>query len=77
MITDSSGEDAHPIAATSFALMYATPRLPSRTKAAVDFFRWALQHGQNQAGELGFVALPPNVVSLIEAYWRARFTDAL
>jgi phosphate transport system substrate-binding protein len=75
VITDSPGEDAHPIAATSFALMYASPRVPSRTRAAVEFFRWALQHGQSQATALGFVALPPHVVSQIESYWRTRFAD--
>ena len=77
VLTDPPGEDAYPIAATSFALMYAVPRVPPRTKAAVDFFRWGLQHGQPQATELGYVALPANVVSRIEAYWRARFTDVL
>ena len=77
VLTDPPGEDAYPIAATSFALMYAAPRVPPRTKAAVDFFRWGLQHGQPQATELGYVALPANVVSRIEAHWRARFTDVL
>lgn len=77
VITDPAGEDAYPIAATSFALMYATPRVPSRTKAAVDFFRWGLQHGQAQATELGYVALHPGVVSKIDGYWRARFMDAV
>jgi phosphate transport system substrate-binding protein len=75
VLTDSSSEDAYPIAATSFALMFATPRVPSRTKAAVEFFRWSLQHGQNQATALGFVPLPPEVVSRVDAYWLKRFAD--
>jgi phosphate transport system substrate-binding protein len=75
VLTDSGGEDAHPIAATAFALMFANPRVPSRTRAAVEFFRWSLQHGQSQAAALGFVPLPPQVVSRIEAYWRTRFAD--
>ena len=75
VITDSSSEDAYPIAATTFALMFASPRVPSRTKAAVGFFRWSLQHGQSQATALGFVPLPPEVVSRIEAYWLKRFAD--
>jgi phosphate transport system substrate-binding protein len=77
VFTDQAGEDAYPIAATSFALMYATPRVPSRTKAAVDFFRWGLQHGQSQAAELGYVALHRSVVSQVETYWRNRFADAV
>jgi phosphate transport system substrate-binding protein len=75
VITDSSSDDAYPIAATSFALMFASPRVQSRTKAAVAFFRWSLQHGQDQANALGFVPLPPEVVSRVEAYWRTRFAD--
>ncbi len=47
----------------------------ARTKAAVAFFRWSLQHGQDQATALGFVPLPPDVVSRIEAYWHTRFAD--
>jgi phosphate transport system substrate-binding protein len=76
VITDSPGEEAYPIAATSFALMYKTPKVPARTKAALAFFRWALQDEQKLAGELGYVALPPKVVSQVEAYWKARFADA-
>lgn len=75
IITDATGVDAYPIAATSFALMYAIPRVPSRTRAAVDFFRWGLQHGQAQASGLGYVALQPAVVAQIEASWRTRFAD--
>jgi phosphate transport system substrate-binding protein len=76
VITDSPGEEAYPIAATSFALMYKTPKVPARTKAALAFFRWALQDEQKLAGELGYVALPPKVVSQVGAYWKARFADA-
>ena len=77
VITDPAGEDAYPIAATSFALMFATPRIASRTRAAVDFFRWGLQQGQTQATELGYVALHSDVVSRIEDYWRARLADGV
>ena len=73
VITDALGNDSYPIAATSFALMYKTPKVPSRAKAALDFFRWALRDGQKLAGDLSFATLPPNVVSQIESYWRAQF----
>src|SRR5262245_33597719 len=63
VITDPAGEDAYPIAATSFALMFATPRVPSRSKAAVDSFQWGLRHGRVQATELGHVPLHASVVS--------------
>jgi phosphate transport system substrate-binding protein len=75
VLTDSAAEDAWPLAATSFVLMDATPRLPARTRAALDFFRWGLTRGQHQAAELGYVALSPALVSRVDAYWAARFTD--
>jgi phosphate transport system substrate-binding protein len=75
IITDAAGEEAYPIAAISFALMYKTPKVPTRTKAALDFFRWAFRDGQKPASDLGFVPLPPNVVSQIEGYWNAKFAD--
>ena len=75
LITDPPGDDSYPIAATSFALMYRTPRVPARTKAALDFFRWAFRDGQKLASDLGFTALSPNVVSQIEAYWKTEFAD--
>ena len=75
VITDAAGEESYPIAATSFALMYKAPRVPTRTKAALDFFRWAFRDGQKLASDLGFVPLPANVVSQIEGYWKAQFAD--
>ena len=56
VITDPPGDESYPIAATSFALMYKTPKVPTRTKAALDFFRWAFRDGQKLASDLGFVA---------------------
>jgi phosphate transport system substrate-binding protein len=75
VITDPPGEDSYPLAATSFALMYRTPKVPTRTKAALDFFRWAFRDGQKLASDLGFAALPPNVSSQIEGYWKAQFAN--
>jgi phosphate transport system substrate-binding protein len=75
VITDPPGEESYPVAATSFALMYKTPKVPTRTKAALEFFRWALRDGQKLASDLGFVPLPSAVVSQIDAYWKARFAD--
>jgi phosphate transport system substrate-binding protein len=77
VVTDPDGEEAYPIAATSFALMYATPRVPSRTSAALDFFRWGLQRGQVQATELGYVSIHADVVSRIDDYWRSRFGETI
>jgi phosphate transport system substrate-binding protein len=73
VMTDSPGDDSYPIAATSFVLMYKSPRLPARTTAALEFFRWALRDGQKPAEQIGFAALPSTVVSQVDTYWKTRF----
>ena len=53
--------------------MYKTPKVPTRSKAALDFFRWGFRDGGALASDLGFVPLPLDVVSQIEVYWKDRF----
>lgn len=72
IMTDAPGDDAYPIAATAFVLMHKVPQSPARTKAAANFFRWALESGQQIASELDYVPLPPSLVTQIEAYWKSQ-----
>lgn len=72
IMTDAPGEDAYPIAATAFVLMHKTSRNPERTKAAWNFFRWALENGQQIANDLDYVSLPPSLVTQIQTYWKAQ-----
>ena len=69
VITDASGPNSWPIAASSFVLMYKQPKDAARSKTALDFFKWALEKGQKQAMTLDYVALPDPLVKQIEAYW--------
>ncbi len=71
VITNAPGVDAWPITATNFILMYRQPKDAARSKAALDFFRWAYENGQPQAEALDYVPLPPDLVKQIEAYWAA------
>jgi phosphate transport system substrate-binding protein len=73
IITNASGADAWPIAATNFILMYKQPKNPKRSKDALNFFKWALENGQTQANELHFVPLPKPLVDQVEAYWASEF----
>jgi phosphate transport system substrate-binding protein len=73
IMTDAAADNAYPITATVFILMYKTPRDAVRTKAAIDFFEWALDQGQTQASELDYVTLPIHVVKQVQAYWKAAF----
>ena len=73
VITNAPGDEAWPITATNFMLMHKRPKDPARSKAALDFFRWAFEHGKAQASELHYVPLPDPLVEQIEAYWAAEF----
>ena len=73
VITNAPGADAWPITATNFMLMHKQPKDPARSKAALEFFRWAFENGKSQASELHYVPLPDALVQQIEAYWAAEF----
>ena len=68
-MTNAPGEQAWPITATTWAIMYKKPKDAARSKAALDFFRWSFEHGQSQAASLDYVPLPAELVQRIEAYW--------
>jgi phosphate transport system substrate-binding protein len=69
IMTNAPGEQAWPITATTWAIMYKKPKDAARTKAALDFFKWSFEHGQAQAASLDYVPLPNSLVQQIEAYW--------
>ncbi|MGH6980523.1 MAG: phosphate ABC transporter substrate-binding protein PstS [Stellaceae bacterium] len=73
VMTNAPGPNAYPIAATVFMLMYKTPKDQARQKATLDFFAWALRHGQAQAEALDYVPLPQSLVTQIAAYWTRPF----
>jgi phosphate transport system substrate-binding protein len=73
IMTDAPGDDAYPIAATVFIIMYKQPKDPARTNTAIDFFKWAPESGQSQADALNYVPLPESLVKQIEQYWKAQF----
>ena len=69
VITDAPGAKAWPIAASVFVIVYKQPKDAARSKAAFEFFRWALEKGQARAKELNYVSLPAPLVTSIEKYW--------
>ncbi|MBB3823906.1 MULTISPECIES: phosphate ABC transporter substrate-binding protein PstS [Xanthomonas] len=73
VITNAPGEKAWPITATNFMLMHKQAKDAARSKATLDFFKWALENGQTQASELHYVPLPPELVKQIQAYWGSEF----
>lgn len=73
IMTNAPGAKAWPITATTWAIMYKQPKNAEHTKVAFDFFKWAFEHGQNDAASLDYVALPESLVKQIEGYWASQF----
>ncbi|GGD56673.1 phosphate ABC transporter substrate-binding protein PstS [Pseudoxanthomonas indica] len=69
VITNAPGEAAWPITATNFILVYKAPKDAARAKNTLNFFKWAYEQGKPQAEQLDYVALPPELVQQVEAYW--------
>ena len=72
VMTNAPGKDAYPVTATSFILMHKQPKDEAASKAALAFFKWALEHGQSLAEQLDYVPLPEPLAKQIEAYWQAE-----
>ena len=73
VITNAAGANAWPIAASNFMIMQKQPANPAGRKAALDFFKWALENGQAQAKTLDYVPLPAELVQQVEASWAENF----
>jgi len=66
-LLDQSHKNAWPITTATYVLAYEKGSDAAKQKGVVDFFTWSLNNGQQMAADLGFVALPPNVVKMVEA----------
>ncbi|GAB2547348.1 phosphate ABC transporter substrate-binding protein PstS [Rhodanobacter koreensis] len=73
IMTNAPGAQAWPITATTWMIMYKTPKNAVNSKVAFDFFKFSLEHGQQDAAALDYVPLPNALVSKIEAYWASEF----
>jgi phosphate transport system substrate-binding protein len=68
VMTNAGGADAYPIAASTFVLLPKQPRDKAKSDASIAFFKYALEHGQDQANKLDYVPLPTDLVQQIETY---------
>jgi phosphate transport system substrate-binding protein len=66
-LLDQTSKNAWPITSATYMLAYENGSDKDKQKGVVDFFTWSLNNGQKMAEELGFVALPANVVKMVEA----------
>lgn len=75
-LTDQPGEAAYPISGATFAVVPAKGQAPSRYHRVYDFFRLAFETGTKDAEALGYVPLPPQLVSQIVKYWLQQDVSA-
>ncbi|MCR6685268.1 phosphate ABC transporter substrate-binding protein PstS [Pseudoxanthomonas sp.] len=69
VMTNAPGENAWPITATNFILMYKQPKNAAGARNAKAFFQWIYANGDAQARQLDYVPLPDALVRQIETYW--------
>ncbi|WP_425480236.1 phosphate ABC transporter substrate-binding protein PstS [Dyella monticola] len=73
LMTNAPGAQAWPITATSWVIMYKTPKNAANAKVTFDFFKYAYEHGQDAARALDYVPLPDALVQQIETYWSSEY----
>ena len=69
VMTNAPGENAWPITATNFILMYKQPKNAAGARNAKAFFQWIYASGDAQARQLDYVPLPDALFRQIETYW--------
>ena len=70
LFIDQPGDEAWPITATVFILMYKNPADATASTAAVKFFQWGLEKGGQLALGLDYVPLPENAVKAVQTHWK-------
>jgi phosphate transport system substrate-binding protein len=68
VMTNAPGQNAYPLAASTFVLLPKQPKDQAKSDAAIAFFKYALEHGQDEANKLDYVPLPNDLVQQIETY---------
>ena len=63
-ITNAPGKEVYPISSFTWLLLYEKAKDKEKSKAMVDFMKWALTEGQKFASDLGYAPLPDTVVKL-------------
>jgi len=74
-LLDQDGKTSWPIVSATYVLVCGQAQDVAHSKGVLEFFEWSLHHGQALASDLGYVALPDNVVKLVEANWKNSIKD--
>ena len=66
-ISDPEGTDTYPLVTYTWLLAYKEYDDPQKAKALKEVIKWSLTEGQKISKDLGYIPLPENVVSKVEA----------
>ncbi|HJX90011.1 MAG TPA: phosphate ABC transporter substrate-binding protein PstS [Pyrinomonadaceae bacterium] len=66
-ITNAQGAQVYPISSFTYVLIYKNQKDAKKGKALVDFLWWGIHDGENDAKQLQYAPLPPDIVKRAEA----------
>jgi phosphate transport system substrate-binding protein len=64
-MVNPEGDQAYPIAGTTWLLIYEQQRDPAKGKKLVEFLRWAMSQGEQMASGLDYAPLPHKLVARV------------
>jgi len=73
ILANEPGADTWPMTAATFILMHKKQENETKTneaKAALKFFDWAYEKGDQAAEQLNYVPMPDQVVELVKSQWK-------
>jgi phosphate transport system substrate-binding protein len=76
LFIDQPGDASWPITATVFILIYKNPPDVQATQAALKFFQWGMEKGDQLALGLDYTPLPDVAVKAVQAGWKANIQNS-
>jgi phosphate transport system substrate-binding protein len=71
-LTSQPGEEAWPITAGTFILVYKAPEKPEQVAEVLKFVDWAYKNGDKLASDLDYVPLPDKVTDMVRKTWASE-----
>jgi phosphate transport system substrate-binding protein len=75
MLINEGGDTSWPIVGATYIMIHKDQPDAAKGKAILDFFAWGFKNGGTIAKGLDYVALPENVVKMVEADWAKEITS--
>ena len=69
MLIDQPGDTSWPIVGVTWIMVHQDQPDAAKGKAILQFFDWAYKNGGDIAKQLHYVAMPENVVKMVEDGW--------